>query len=64
MKGTEPIGSKQYAYTSDGRVIRIEEVMENGWKYRGINIKEAGCPEVMLNRSEIYGVAFKIGHAV
>ena len=54
----------QYAYTTDGRVIQIYEIMENGEKYRGVYLQETGNPEVELDKADIYGVAFGFGRAV
>lgn len=54
----------QYAYTTDGRVIQIQEVLENGEKYRGFNLEETGSTEVEVDKADIYGVAFGFRRAV
>ena len=61
MKISKPIDCGQYAYTSDGRVVLIEEIIEKGKKFRGFDIKEDDHSLVTLDRSEIYGVAFRLG---
>ena len=63
MKRGFALKTGQYAYTTDGRVIQIHEILENGEKYRGFDLEEAGNLEVELDKADIYGVAFKIGRA-
>ncbi len=64
MKKECVLKTVQYAYTMDGRVVRISEITENGNKYKGFDIEEKEDPEVELGREEIYGVAYRIGNAV
>ena len=63
MKREFTLKAGQYAYTTDGRVIQIHEILENGEKYRGVDLKEAGNPEVELDKADIYCVAFGFGKA-
>ncbi len=60
MKRGTSIKTGQYAYTTDGRVIQIIEIVENEEKYKGFDLMEDGHPEVELDKAEIYGVAFKL----
>ncbi len=64
MKRGFTIKTGQYAYTTDGRVIQIQEVLENGEKYRGFNLEETGSTEVEVDKADIYGVAFGFRRAV
>ncbi len=64
MKTGMAIKTGQYAYTTDGRVIQIREIVEDGEKYRGYDLKEEGQPEVELDKVEIYGVAFELRRAI
>lgn len=64
MKRGFTLKTGQYAYTTDGRVIQIHEILENGEKYRGFDLEEAGSTEVELEKADIYGVAFGFGRAV
>ena len=63
MKRGFTLKTGQYAYTTDGRVIQIHEILENGNKLRGLDLKEAGSSEVELDKADIYGIAFGFGRA-
>ncbi len=64
MKRGYELKTGQYAYTTDGRVIEILEILEEGKKYRGADLKDSGHPEIELDRADIYGVAFRFRKAV
>jgi len=64
MKRKYTLKIGQYAYTTDGRVIQIKGIIENGEKYEGFDLNETVCHKVELDRSEIYGVAFGISEAI
>jgi len=44
--------------------IQVQGIIENGERYEGFDLNETGCHKVELNRSEIYGVAFRISEAI
>ena len=54
------IRDAQYIYTLDGRVIRIDGIIEKGKEYKGIDLTDTDQPEVLVSLSEIYGVVFTI----
>ncbi len=64
MKRDASLKTGQYAYTTDGRVIQIIEIVENEETYKGFDLMEDGHPEVELDRTEIYGVAFGLRRAI
>lgn len=64
MKRRMVFKTEQYAYTTDGRVIKIQEILKNGEKYRGFNLEKTGSQEVELEKTDVYGVVFGLGNAV
>ncbi len=64
MKRRFTLKTGQYAYTTDGCVIQIQDIIENGERYEGFDLNETGCHKVELDHSEIFGVAFGISEAI
>ena len=56
MKRIVTVNCGQYAYTFDGRVVRIDSVEEDGKKLRGHDINLGESAEIELENKDIYGI--------